>query len=73
MTMQLGTLRDALMSRGHEAKANKAAEEAAAYKSQFASIKVDLSAIRGELALMKWILTSVLVVVLTVVLRLFLH
>ena len=73
MAMQLGALRDALMSRSHEAKANKAAEEVAAYESQFAAIKVDLSAISGELPLLKWMLSSVLGAILAVGLKLFLH
>ncbi len=61
------------MSPGDEAKANRAAEEVTAYESQSTAIKVDLSAIRGELTLLKWMLASLLGVNLAVALKLFLH
>ena len=41
---------------GEQALANKAAEEVAAYESQFTAIKVDLAGIKGDVALLKWML-----------------
>lgn len=73
MAMQLGALRDALMNPGDEARANRAAEEVAAYDGQFAAIKVDLAAIRGEQTLMKWMLATVLAISLAIALKLFVH
>ena len=80
MAMQLGALRDALMSPGDQDKANRAAEEVAGYENEFRSIRFDLSAIkvevaglRGEQLLQRWIMVSVFGLLSAVALKIFLH
>ncbi len=72
MAMQLGALRDALMSPGDAALASKAAEEVAAYESQFTAIKVDLATIKGDVALVKWMLALLVAGVASLVIKTFL-
>jgi hypothetical protein len=72
MAMQLGALRDALMHPGDEALASKDAEEVAAYESQFTAIKLDLAGIRGDVALVKWMLAILVAGVASLVLKTFL-
>lgn len=73
MAMQLGALREALLDPGNVPKANRAAEEVAAYDNQFATIKVDLAAIRGELTLVKSMLATVIAISLAIALKIFLR
>ena len=72
MAMQLDTLREALMHPGDAARARKAAEEVAAYDSQFTAIKMDLTGIRGDLASVKWMLAILVAGVASLVLKTFL-
>jgi hypothetical protein len=65
MALQLGALRDALISAGvSDDKANKAAEEAAGYENRLAKIETDL-------AVMKWMLAVLIAGVATLVIKAF--
>ena len=50
MAMKSGASRVALMNPGDATRAGKAAEEVAAYESQFTAIEVDLASIEGDVA-----------------------
>ena len=52
--MQSGASRVALMNPGDATLAGKAAEEVAAYESQFTAIKVHLDSIEGDVAWVGW-------------------
>lgn len=55
MALQLGAIRDALLDAGASPdKADKAAEELAAYETRFTSIENELSRIVGKLSLLTW-------------------
>jgi hypothetical protein len=67
MALQLGALREALLSAGaDEEKANKAAEELAGYDREFADIKADLR-------VLKWAQAATFAAVVAVLLKLFIH
>jgi hypothetical protein len=54
MALQLGALRDALIDAGAQpGKAAKAAEELAAYDSEFAGVRQELVGIRGDMNLLR--------------------
>ena len=71
MAVQLGALRDALMNPGDAILAAKAAEEVAAYESQFSAIKLELVGIKGDVALLKWMLALLIGGVATLVIKAF--
>ena len=55
MSTMISEVYDALKEAGaSEEKSRKAAEALASYDNHFAKIENDLTAIRGELALVKW-------------------
>ena len=65
MALQLGALRDALLSAGADPqKADKAAEEAAIYDSQLTSFELRLTKIEGSLNLLKWMVATVVALIL---------
>lgn len=67
MALQLGALRDALIDAGaQQDKADKAAEEVAAYENRLASIDT-------RLTLLTWIASFNLAITITVLWRLFTH
>ena len=67
MALQLGALRDALLSAGapHD-KADKASEEVAGYEHELADIK-------GDLRLLKWMVGTNFAVSLAILFKLFVH
>ena len=67
MALQLGALRDALLSANADpAKADKAAEEVAAYENRFAKVETDV-------AISKWMISFVLAFELAILWRVFAH
>jgi hypothetical protein len=67
MALRLGTLREALIDAGaSDEKAQKAAEEMAAYDREFADF-------RSDLRLLKWIQGAMFAGVTAIALTLFLH
>jgi hypothetical protein len=65
MALQLGALRDALIEAGASAdKAEKAAEEGAAYETR-------LSGIEADLRVLKWMVGTLYPLVLAILLKLF--
>ena len=67
MALQLGALRDALLSANADpAKADKAAEEVAACENRFAKVETDV-------AIIKWMIGFVLAFELAILWRVFAH
>ncbi len=67
MALQLGALREALIDAGaSDEKAQKAAEEMAAYDREFADV-------RSDLKLLKWIQGATFAGVIAIALTLFVH
>jgi hypothetical protein len=67
MALQLGALRDALLDAGAKPdKADKAAEELAAYDSEFARI-------RSDLVLLRWMVGTNIAMTLAVFVKQFIH
>jgi hypothetical protein len=65
MALQLGALRDALIEAGASVeKAEKAAEELAAYENRFAGFEGRLVALLGDVSLLKWMVGLVIAIVL---------
>ena len=72
MTTMLSEVYDALLEAGAtQEKARKAAEAVAGYENRFSKIENELTGIRGELNLLKWMVGLVLGGVLVLVLRAF--
>ncbi len=72
MTTVLSEVYDALLEAGAtQEKARKAAEAVAGYENRFSKIENELTGIRGELNLLKWMVSLVLGGVLVLILRAF--
>lgn len=65
MAMRLGALHDALLDPGNAEKAQKAAEELANYDSQLADV-------RSDVRLLKWMVSTNIVLTIAVLIRLLL-
>jgi hypothetical protein len=74
MPTMISEVYDAFIASGApEDKARKAAEAIAAYDTRFGKIDGDLSAIRGDINLLKWMNGVTLAFCLGIFLKLFLH
>jgi hypothetical protein len=74
MPTMISEVYDAFIASGApEDKARKAAEAIAAYDTRFAKIDGDLSSIRGDINLLKWMNGVTLAFSLGIFLKLFLH
>jgi hypothetical protein len=74
MPLQLGALRDALIEAGASSeKADKAAEELAAYESRFTSFDRQFTEVRGELGLHRWMLGFNIAMTIAILWRVFSH
>ena len=73
MAVMMGNLYSALKQAGaDEDNAKKAAEEVAGYENRIADLKTELTGIRGELSLVKWMIGFNLVMTVALVARVFL-
>ena len=71
--MQLGATRDALIEAGASAAAaDKAAEELAAYDNQIGSLRTEMTALRGEMSTLRWMVTTNIALTLAIIGKLFL-
>ena len=74
MPLMLSSLYDALLDAGaQEEKARKAAEEGAAYEQRFAALDVRLATMAGELAWLKWMVGTNIVLTIGILWRVFAH
>lgn len=72
MATMISEVYDALKEAGaSEDKARKAAEVLASYESQFAAIRNDLTTIKGDINLLRWMLGFVLAGVVTLIFKAF--
>lgn len=72
MTTPNSQLRNSLREAGaSEDKARKAAETVAAYENRFAAFDVKLTEVKGDVALIKWMMGLLLVGVLSLVVKAF--
>jgi hypothetical protein len=72
MSTMISEVYDALKDAGaSEEKARKAAEVLANYESQFADIKNELTTIKGDINLLRWMLGFVLAGVVTLIFKAF--
>lgn len=74
MSLMISEVYDAFVSAGApEDKARKAAEALTGHEDRFVKIETELVAIRGEMALLKWMLGFGLALLSAIALKLFLH
>ena len=74
MSIMISEVYDAFVAAGApEDKARKAAEALTGHEDRFAKIDTDLVAIRGEIALLKWMIGFALALLSAMALKLFLH
>jgi hypothetical protein len=74
MATMISEVYDAFIASGApEEKARKAAEALAAYQNRFAKMDYDLSAIRGDINLLKWMDGVSLALTLGILCKLFVH
>jgi hypothetical protein len=72
MATMISEVYDALKEAGaSEEKARKAAEAIAGYENRFAKVDADLTALRGELSLVKWMLGFNLAMTVAILWRVF--
>lgn len=72
MALQLGALRDALLSAGTPAdKADKAAEEVASYENRIGGIEIKIERVEGRLVLIQWMLALLIGGVASLVIKAF--
>ena len=72
MALQLGALRDALIAAGAPAdKADRAAEEVAAYENRLASIENKITALTGRVDLLSWMVGFNIAMTLAILWRVF--
>jgi hypothetical protein len=72
MATMISEVYDALLAAGApEDKARKAAEAIAGYENRFSRIDNDLTALRGEMALVKWMLGSNLAMTVAILWKVF--
>ncbi len=72
MALMVGSLYDALRSANvDDDKARRAAEDVADFQKQTNDLKVDIAAVKGDLALVKWMLGFVLAANVALVLKAF--
>jgi hypothetical protein len=73
MAVMMGNLYSALKQAGaDEESAQKAAEEVAGFENRIGDLKTELTAVRGELSLIKWMVGFNLAMTVATVVRLFL-
>ncbi len=71
MALRMGSLYDALLEANvSDDSARKAAEEVATYERDMMDIKTEMVGIRGEMATMRWMITTNLALTLAVLGRL---
>ncbi|MDJ0448600.1 integrase [Methylocystis sp. JR02] len=74
MSLMISEVYDAFVAAGTpEDKARKAAEALTGHEGRFTKIETEIVAIRGELALLKWMLGFGLALLTAIALKLFLH
>jgi hypothetical protein len=74
MAIMMGKLYQALRAANvPDSEAIAAAEEVAAHETRLSGFEIDLSAIKGDLNLLKWMVATTLAGVIAILVKLFIH